>query len=117
MNILHAHTDPTFLERLKGMLGSSHRADVAVGYLFISGFNALAEELSRLDCVRVLVGRTDRAMLDEIASGLQQAEALRARVEDDELVRRGARDGLAAAAVRTIGEGVARLPQTGEAEA
>ncbi len=55
MNIL----DRTLLERLKGMLSSSRSADTVVGYLFISGFAALAEELDCLEKVRVLVGRTD----------------------------------------------------------
>src|SRR5690348_4598529 len=99
MNILHAHTDPTLLERLKGMLASSRSADIAVGYLFVSGFNAVADELSRLDKVRVLVGRTDRATLDEVASGLQQVEALQARLDGHELVRRGERAALGAQAV------------------
>ena len=39
MNILHATTDPTLLQRRKQMLGSAARADIAVGYLFVSGFN------------------------------------------------------------------------------
>jgi len=111
LNILHARTDPTLLERLKGMLSSSRSADIAVGYLFISGFAALAEELDRLEKVRVLVGRTDRATLDEVASGLQQVEALQARVESDDLVRKSARAAIGVEAVRTIGDGVALLPQ------
>ncbi len=116
MNILHAHTDPPLVERLTTMLDSSVRADIAVGYLFMSGFNAVAPQLERLDKVRVLVGRTDRATLDEVASGLQQAEALRARVEGDGLVQRSARSAIGARATRTIGEGVARLPQDAASE-
>ena len=41
------------------MLGSSARADIAVGYFFIGGFDTLADELARQDKVRVLVGRTE----------------------------------------------------------
>jgi len=111
VNILHARTDPSMLDRLKSMLASSDRADIAVGYLFISGFNAVSEELGKLERVRLLVGRTDRATLDEVASGLQQTEALQARVNDAELVRPSARAALGAQAVRTIADGVARLPQ------
>lgn len=40
MNILHATTDPSLLQRLKDMPGSSARAGIAVGYFFISGFEA-----------------------------------------------------------------------------
>ncbi len=42
MNILHATTDPPLLQRLKEMPGSSARADIAVGYFFISGFEQVA---------------------------------------------------------------------------
>ena len=76
MNILHATTDPDFLDRLKQMLSSSSRADIAAGYFFISGFEAVADDLDRLDKVRILVGRPDRRVLEEVAAGLQQAEAL-----------------------------------------
>jgi len=41
MNILHATIDPSLLQRLKEMLGSSARADIAVGYFLISGPGAL----------------------------------------------------------------------------
>ena len=34
----HAHTAPALLTRLRQMLGSSARADIAVGYFFMSGF-------------------------------------------------------------------------------
>ena len=63
MNILHATTNPDLLTRLKQMLGSANRADIAVGYFFMSGFSAVADDLSRLGKVRILVGRTDRQTL------------------------------------------------------
>jgi len=116
-HILHAHTDPSLVERLKVMLAGSARADIAVGYLFLSGLNAVAPELERLDKVRVLVGRTDKAALDAVASGLRQAEAVQARVDGDGLMQRSARATLGAQAARTIGEGVARLPQDDDAVA
>lgn len=47
MNILHVTTDPSLLQRLKEMLGCSARADIAVGYSFISGFEQVAAELSK----------------------------------------------------------------------
>ena len=59
-NILHATTDPDLLTRLREMLDSSARADIAVGYFFMSGFEAVADSLARLDKVRILVGRADR---------------------------------------------------------
>ena len=98
------------------MLGSSARADIAVGYFFVSGFDTIAEPLSRLDKVRILVGRTDRHVLEEVAFGMQQSQALRSRLEADSLVKRGDREGIAQQAVAAIAEGVSVLPQSQESE-
>ena len=112
MNILHATTEPTLLERLDEMLASSARADIAVGYFFISGFGAVADSLSRLDKARILVGRTDRHVLEEVASGLQQAQTLRERLDGDALIPRRHRAKIARQPVALIAEGVSTLPQT-----
>jgi hypothetical protein len=63
------------------MLGSSVRANIAVGYLFVSGFNAVADEIAALEQVRILVGRAERQTLEEVACGIQQAEAMHARLD------------------------------------
>ena len=117
MNLLHSSTDPTLLARLKEMLGSSARADIAVGYLFIGGFGAVSDDLARLDNVRILVGRTDRQVLEEVALGLQQNQALRARLDADALVRRSQRSQIAQETVARVAEGVAVLPQERGTEA
>ena len=112
MNILHANTEPALLQRLREMLGGSARADIAVGFFFISGFEAVAEDLSRLDKVRILVGRADRKVLEEVALGLQQAEALKAQIERDRTVRRSELQRVAGQVVQDIAKGVSQLPQT-----
>jgi len=116
LNILHASTDPDLLTRLREMLGSSASADIAVGYFFISGFGAVSDELSRLEKVRILVGRADRPVLEAVAAGFQQPDALRARLEGDALVQRRERPAIARDAVERISDGVALLPQTKDAE-
>ena len=88
MNILHASTDPTLLARLKEMLASSSRADIAVGYFFMSGFEQVADDLVGLEKVRILVGRSDRQVLEQVAVSLPQAQALRARLGADVLLPR-----------------------------
>ncbi len=117
MNILHATTNPTLLDRLKEMLSSSAQADIAVGYLFIDGLEAVADDLARLDSVRVLVGRTDRRVVEEVALGLQQRQALKARLYADSLVQRSQRSQIAEQAVSRVAEGVAALPQERGGEA
>ena len=115
-NILHASTDPDLLTRLREMLDSSARADIAVGYFFMSGFEAVADSLARLDKVRILVGRADRPVLESVALGLQQSEALKARLEADGMVQRRQREAIAREAVDGIATGVSLLPQTGESQ-
>ena len=109
MNILHANTDPDLLTRLKEMLRSSARADIAVGYFFMSGFDAIADDLARLDKVRILVGRSDRQVVEEVALGLQQAQA---RLSRDDIVPRRQLDKITQRAVANIMDGVANLPQS-----
>ncbi len=117
MSILHSTTDPTLLDRLKQMLGSAERADIAVGYFFMNGFNEVADELGGLQKVRILVGRTDRQVLEEGARGLQQAPALKRRLEEESTVRRRERPAVARQAVDDIATGVSQLPQEAGTEA
>ena len=116
MNILHSTTDPDLITRLKEMLGSANRADIAVGYFFVSGFGAVADELSRLGKIRILVGRTDRETLEAVALGLQQQDALQARLAVDATVQRSQREVFSQGAVSSIAAGVSTLPQTDDAQ-
>ena len=99
------------------MFGSSARADIAVGFFFMSGFEAVADDLARLDRVRLLVGRTDRQVFEEVAVGLQQADALRVQQQMSEVVRRSERSAIAQDTVEKISKGVSTLPQNSETEA
>lgn len=47
MTVYRANTDPDLLTRLKQMLDNSARADIAVGYFFMSGFAEVMDDLSR----------------------------------------------------------------------
>jgi hypothetical protein len=54
MTVYHANTDPDLLTRLRQMLSGSARADIAVGYFFMSGFAEVMDDLSRLNKTRIL---------------------------------------------------------------
>ena len=118
MNILHAHTAPTLLDRLKEMFAGSAKADVAVGYFFMSGFGPLADSLSHdgMERVRILVGHVDKPVVEQVAHGLQQAEALRMQQERDGLVRRSEREEGVRQTAAGVGQEVSLLPQSGESE-
>ncbi len=112
MTVYHAGTDPDLLTRLKQMLGSSARADIAVGYFFMSGFAGVVDDLARLRKTRILVGRADRPTLEAVAAGLRQADALRAQLDADQTVSRRQRQEVTAGTVSEIAQSVAALPQT-----
>ena len=115
-NILHSKTDPTMLARLKEMLASSARADIAVGYFFVSGFAQLSDEISQLKKTRVLVGRADRPTLEAVAAGLHQARPLENQLEINRTIRRSQRRTIAAEAADDIARDVAALSQTDDSE-
>ncbi len=112
MTILHASTDPDLFTRLRQMLGSATRVDIAVGYFFMSGFGLLADNLVRLCKTRILIGQTDRPTLEAVAAGLRQADALRAQLVSDQTVSRSQRQAIANEVATGIAQDVAAMPQT-----
>ena len=116
MSILHSKTTPDLLTRLKEMLGSANRADIAVGYFFVSGFGAVSDELLRLNKTRILVGRTDRPTLEAVAAGMQQARPLQAHLNAVRTIPRRQRQAASTNASTRIANGIAALDQTDENE-
>ena len=112
MTVLHASTDPDLLTRLRQMLSSAARADIAVGYFFMSGFGQLADDLSQLRKCRILIGRTDAPTLEAVAAGLRDADALRAQLDSEQTVRRSQRLAVANESASNIARSVAAMPQT-----
>ena len=112
MTILNAHTDPDLLTRLRQMLSSAARADIAVGYFFMSGFGQVADDLARLRKTRVLIGRADQPTLEAVAAGLRQADALRSQLDADQAIPRSRRQAIADEAVSGVARSVAAMPQT-----
>ena len=117
MTILHSTTDPDLLTRLKEMLSSAARADIAVGYFFTSGFSAVSEELMRLKKTRILVGQTDRPTLEAVAAGLQQARPIQAHLDANRTIPRRQRQQAAEKARAAISDSIGAMPQTNESEA
>ena len=112
MTVYHAKTNPDLLTLLRQMLSSSTRADIAVGYFFMSGFAEVVDDLARLNKTRILVGRADQPTLEAVAAGLRQADALRAQLDSEQTVSRRQRQEIAANAVSDIAQGVAAMSQT-----
>ncbi len=116
MTILHANTDPDLLTRLRQMLASAARADIAVGYFFMSGFGQVADDLIHLNKTRILVGRADQPTLEAVAAGIQQADTLRAQLDTTQTIPRSQRQAIANEAASNVARNVAAMPQTDASE-
>ena len=70
-------------DAVRPLLGQSERAHFAVGYFFLSGFKAIAQELEKVQEVRLLIGNTsDRATVEQLAEGHASKEAILAKQRD-----------------------------------
>ena len=78
MTILHAHSDPHFAAHLRADANAHpHSVDIAVGYFYLSGFAQVSDLLdTRPGKVRILIGRTHRPTLEQIAAGLSAGDTL-----------------------------------------
>ena len=89
---------------------------MAVGYFFMSGFGPRLGQLCRtsgMERVRILVGHVDKPVVEQVAHGLQQAEALRMHSRSaNGLVRRSEREeGVRRGRCRGLAKEVSLLPQ------
>lgn len=68
---------------IKKFLPNTSIAKFAVGYFFISGFNVIREELSKLDKLYILMGNiSDSKTLEQIAQGYCKLEQMQNMVRD-----------------------------------
>ena len=112
MNIIHATSVPTFTEDFKAILTEARSADIAVGYFFMSGFTEVAHELSGVAKIRILVGRTDRAVLDDVAAAINHHDTLGEYLAAHTPIRRSESDRLRGEAGRQVGSSAGSSPQT-----
>jgi len=66
---------------IKNFLADSHRAHFAVGYFFLSGFEAIAAQIPHLDQLRLLIGNvTDRQTIEQLAEGYHHLDTIQRAV-------------------------------------
>lgn len=112
MNIIHATSDPTFTADFKAILTEAKSADIAVGYFFMSGFTTVAHELSGVAKIRILVGRTDQAVLEDVAAAINHHDTLGEYLAAHTPIRRAESDRLRGDAARQVGSSTGAAPQT-----
>ena len=62
-------------DHIKNILGSARGARFAVGYFFLSGFDLIQSEQSKLEHVRLLIGNTSsRETIEQMSEGYRRLE-------------------------------------------
>lgn len=101
------------IDHIRRILPGSQAAHFAVGYFFLSGLEAVADCLSGVRELRLLIGNTsNRETIEQIAEGYARLEQLQDAAEALALPRRADIDRAIDATARAIGQTVALMDQT-----
>ncbi len=105
------------VENIKRILGSTESARFAVGYFFLSGFEAISERLENISELKLLIGNTtNRQTLEQLAEGHRRLEEV---ADEAEAVRyqTSVKDVHAAEdTARNLGDSLELMDQTNESE-
>ena len=69
-------------DEINSVLKATEKANFAVGYLFLSGFNEIAANISHLKELKLVIGTTSNTRtIEEIAAGVSRREDLEEAAE------------------------------------
>ncbi|PSB61647.1 helicase, partial [Chroococcidiopsis cubana CCALA 043] len=106
------------VDQINRILDSSEAAHFAVGYFFLSGFTAIADRLTNIKELRLLIGNTtNRETIEQIAQGYRQLELIADKVEAQTYPKRPEVKQMAADTAANIRSSIELMDQTDEAEA
>ncbi len=105
-------------EAVRPLLSQSVKAHFAVGYFFLNGFKAIAQELEKVQELRLLIGNTSSAQtIEQLAEGHAARQAILAQQRQSDFLTAQQRTKLVADSKRKIRERLERLDQTDEDQA
>jgi superfamily II DNA/RNA helicase len=105
------------VDQIKRILDSTEAAHFAVGYFFISGFTAIAERLTRIKELRLLIGNTsNRETIEQIAQGYRRLELIEDQIEAQKYPKRSEEKRMANETAANIRSSIELMDQTDEAE-
>jgi len=115
-DIIDNRTDKV-IDHIRRILPGSQSARFAVGYFFLSGLEAVADQLANVQELRLLIGNTSsRETIEQIAEGYRRLEQVQEAVEALAFPRRLDMALAAEATAANIGQTAALLDQTDQAE-
>jgi superfamily II DNA or RNA helicase len=104
-------------EEIASRLSASQRAHFAVGYFFLSGFEAIAPHLTDISELRLLIGNTlTEDTIEQLVEGKLRLDAAEAAKQDQEFVNRDRRRKLFEETVANLSDAAAAMDQTDDAE-
>ncbi|MBN1284124.1 MAG: helicase [Anaerolineae bacterium] len=106
------------LETIKTILPTAESAKFAVGYFFLSGLEAVEHEIAGVRELRLLIGSAaNRQTIEQIAEGYRRLAEIKDAAEALAYPRRAQIDRAVAQTAGGVGETLAAMDQTDQAEA
>lgn len=104
-------------EHINRILSSTDSARFAVGYFFLSGMTPLAERLSAVKELRLLIGNTtNRETLEQLAEGYRRLEMVAEKAEEQAYPKRAETRKMSSETAENIKTSVELMDQTDEGE-
>ena len=104
-------------ETVNRMLGSTEAARFAVGYFFLSGFTGIAEKLTGVKELRLLIGNTtNRETLEQLAEGRKRLELVAERAEELAYPKRAESRAMTEETAKNVRSSIELMDQTDENE-
>jgi len=105
------------IEHIQALLQDSARAKFAVGYFFLSGFEAIKDRLAQLTELKLLIGNTStRETIEQLAEGYQRLDMVSREAERQALQRRSDRQRATEETAAHLQHSFELMDQTDEAE-
>lgn len=107
----------TLVDHIKGILPAAQSAKFAVGYFFLSGFEAIGRNLDSIKQLRLLIGNTStRQTIEQLTEGYKRLELAQNKLEDLAYAKRVERRRRAGQTADNLKEAIQVMDQTDEAE-
>jgi len=106
------------VDHINRILSSTDAARFAVGYFFLSGLTPIAERLSKIKELRLLIGNTtNRETLEQLAEGYRRLELVAEKAEEQVFPKRTDTKKMTAETAENIKTAVELMDQTDDGEA
>ena len=104
-------------EEIGSRLNASQRAHFAVGYFFLSGFEAIEPHLTGVSELRLLIGNTlNQETIEQLVEGQRRIDAAEATNQEQQFVNRDRKRNILETTVSNLADAASAMDQTDDAE-